>query len=131
MKAAVLFKVNEPLVVAEVNLDPPKHGEVLVRIVASGICASDLHVMHGANFRPLPIILGHEGAGIVEDVGEGVPDIKKGDHVIISLAPACGSCFFLRQRQARTSVSACPTAARAPCSMAPSGCTRQARHLRK
>ena len=94
MKAAVLFKVNEPLVVTDVNLDPPKHGEVMVRIVASGICASDLHVMDGANPRTLPIILGHEGAGVIEEVGEGVSDLKVGDHVIISLAPACGRCFF-------------------------------------
>ncbi len=94
MKAAVLFKVNEPLVVTDVNLDPPKHGEVMVRIVASGICASDLHVMDGANPRNLPIILGHEGAGVIEEVGEEVSDLKVGDHVIISLAPACGRCFF-------------------------------------
>ena len=99
MKAAVLFKVREPLVITEVKLDPPKHGEVLVRIVASGICGSDLHVKDGGNPRPLPIVLGHEGAGIIEEVGEGVADLGKGDHVIISLAPACGRCFFCSKGQ--------------------------------
>ena len=94
MKAAVLYQLNAPLVVEEVQLDPPKRGEVMVRIVASGICATDLHVIEGTIPRTLPVVPGHEGAGIIEAVGEGMLELKPGDHVVISLAPNCGHCFY-------------------------------------
>jgi S-(hydroxymethyl)glutathione dehydrogenase/alcohol dehydrogenase len=92
MKAAVLYKPKTPLVVEEVELDAPKAGEVLVKMVATGVCHSDLHVITGDLPRPFPVILGHEGAGIVEGVGPGVAKYAKGDHVVLTYLPACGDC---------------------------------------
>ena len=95
MKAAVLYARNTPLKVEEVDLDPPQAGEVLVKIVANGICHSDYSVMKGIlQFPPLPTVLGHEGAGIVEEVGPGVTLVKVGDHVVLSAVPYCGHCFY-------------------------------------
>ena len=68
-KAAVLYEYNTPLVIEEVELDPPREGEVLVRMGASGVCHSDYHTVQGIHGWPLPTILGHEGAGVVEEVG--------------------------------------------------------------
>ena len=93
-KAAVLYEYNTPLVIEEVELDPPRAGEVLVRLGASGVCHSDLHTVQGIHGWPLPTILGHEGAGIVEEVGLGVTNVAPGDHVMISWLPACGRCRF-------------------------------------
>lgn len=92
MKAAVLYGVKQPLKVEEVELDPPKQGEVLVKMVATGVCHSDLHVYTGDLPRPFPVILGHEGAGIVQGVGPGVTRFKAGDHVVLTYLPACGQC---------------------------------------
>lgn len=95
MKAAVLYEYGKPLVIEEITLDPPKRGEVLIRMVASGICHSDVNVVKGDEIAPqLPIILGHEAAGIVEEVGEGVTQVKPGDRVAAGLWRACGHCFF-------------------------------------
>ncbi len=94
MKAAVLWEVGQPLSVEEVELDPPKAGEVHVKVGAAGICRSDLHVMHGAASARLPVVLGHEGAGTVIDVGEGVTSVRPGQRVILSFVPNCGRCFF-------------------------------------
>ena len=71
-KAAVLYEANTPLVIEEVDLDPPKAGEVKIKVGAAGVCRSDLHFMHGNAKCPLPVVLGHEAAGTVEEVGEGV-----------------------------------------------------------
>jgi S-(hydroxymethyl)glutathione dehydrogenase / alcohol dehydrogenase len=92
IRAAVLYEFNEPLVVEEVELDPPKAGELLVRMAASGVCHSDLHVVQGIHPTALPVVLGHEGAGVVEAVGEGVVDLEPGDHVLLSWLPYCGRC---------------------------------------
>ena len=93
MKAAVLYGINQPLVVEEVELDPPKAGEVLVKMVASGICHSDLHRYTGdSETQIFPVVLGHEGAGIVQEVGEGVTRVKAGDHVVLTFLPSCGKC---------------------------------------
>ena len=92
MRAATLSGVKQPLIVQEVELDEPKANEVLVRMVASGVCHSDLHVITGDIDRPYPVILGHEGAGIVEQVGPGVTKVKPGDHVVLTYLPACGKC---------------------------------------
>lgn len=92
MKAAVFYGVREPLVVEEIELDPPKAGEVLVKMVASGICHSDVHRFTGDAATVVPIVLGHEGAGIVETVGEGVTKVKPGDHVVLTFLPSCGNC---------------------------------------
>ncbi len=93
MKAAVFYGVGKPLVVEEVELDPPKAGEVLVKMVATGICHSDIHRYTGdAASKLYPIILGHEGAGIVQEVGEGVTRVTPGQHAILTFLPSCGKC---------------------------------------
>jgi S-(hydroxymethyl)glutathione dehydrogenase / alcohol dehydrogenase len=92
VRAAVLYEFNQPLELEEVELDPPKEGEVLVRMVASGVCHSDLHVVQGTHPTDLPVILGHEGAGIVETVGPGVRGLRPGDHVLLTWLPYCGRC---------------------------------------
>ena len=97
MRAAVLFKPNEPLQVVEVELDPPKAGEARVRMKAAGVCQSDWHVINGDWPTPLPVVPGHEAAGIVEEVGAGVTEVKVGDHVIFSFRPHCGQCRFCSQ----------------------------------
>jgi S-(hydroxymethyl)glutathione dehydrogenase / alcohol dehydrogenase len=92
MRAAILYEHNSPLVIEEVEIDPPKSGEVLVRMAASGVCHSDLHMLQGIHPSPLPAILGHEGAGVVEEVDPSVANVKPGDHVILSWLPYCGHC---------------------------------------
>ncbi len=92
MKAAVLYKENTPLVVEDVHLDDPKQGEVLVKVAAAGVCHSDLSFMEGRWKVQMPRVMGHEGAGIVEKVGEGVTSVKPGDHVVFSWVGSCGYC---------------------------------------
>ena len=100
IRAAVLEEVGRagpyattrPLTVDEVDLAPPQRGEVLVRIAAAGLCHSDLSVINGDRPRPVPMVLGHEGAGVVEAVGEGVDDLASGDHVVFVFVPSCGHC---------------------------------------
>lgn len=94
MKAAVLYDFNTRLRIEEVETDPPRRGEVLVRFAASGVCHSDLHTVLGIHKAPLPAILGHEGAGVVEQVGEDVRSVTPGDHVIVTWLPYCGRCRF-------------------------------------
>ncbi len=83
---------SRPLIVQEVELDPPGPGEVLVRIAAAGLCHSDLSVINGDRPRPLPMALGHEAAGVVESLGTGVSDLVPGDHVVLVFVPSCGHC---------------------------------------
>ena len=97
MKAAVLYEANKPLVVEDIKIAPPKAGEVRVKVAANGACHSDLHVMTGDMRMPLPIVLGHEGAGIVTEVGPSVSSVKEGDHVVLSFSPVCGHCFSCTQ----------------------------------
>jgi len=92
MKAAVCRTRNE-ITVEDLTLDPPKAGEVKVKVKATGVCHSDLSAANGTIPMPLPLVLGHEGAGVIEAVGEGVTRVKPGDHVIMSFVPNCGSCF--------------------------------------
>ncbi len=92
MKAAVLHQVGEPLRIEEVHIDPPSEREVAIRIVASGICHSDYSVAFGVLKSPMPVVLGHEGAGVVEAVGPGVTTLQVGDHVVAALTPSCGQC---------------------------------------
>jgi alcohol dehydrogenase len=100
IKAAVLRKMgleapyakSKPLAVEEFDLDPPEHDEVLVKIAAAGLCHSDLSVIEGNRPRPTPMVLGHEAAGIVENVGPGVEDLAVGDHVVMVFVPSCGHC---------------------------------------
>lgn len=92
MRAAVLFAPNEKLEVLDVDLAQPGPEEVRVRLAATGVCASDWHTLTGAIPSPTPCVLGHEGAGIVEQVGERVRLVKPGDHVVLSWVPSCGRC---------------------------------------
>src|SRR6476619_7136154 len=94
IEAAIFRKVHEPLTVEPVEIDKPWGLEVLVRTAATGVCHSDLHVVDGVGRFPLdrPIVLGHEGAGIVEAVGADVTTVRPGDHVVACLSGFCGSC---------------------------------------
>ncbi len=94
MKAAVLREVNKPLAIEDVQISKPGPREVLVRTVAAGVCHSDLHFADGSYPYPLPAILGHESAGIVEQVGSMVTYVKPGDHVITCLSAFCGHCEY-------------------------------------
>jgi len=94
MKAAVLPAVDTPIEVRDdIEVAAPGPGEVRVKVVASGVCHSDLSVQDGTIRLPTPIVLGHEGAGIVEELGEGVTTVAVGDHVVLTFVPACGECY--------------------------------------
>lgn len=95
-RAAVLYKPHSSFVIETVELDEPHDGEVLVRLRAVGVCHSDWHLVTGATQHPMPVVAGHEGAGVVEEVGSGVTRIRKGDHVVLNWAPSCGNCFYCR-----------------------------------
>ena len=100
IRAAVLSQMGtpgpyaktRPLTIEELDLAPPGYGEVLVKIAAAGLCHSDLSVINGDRPRPLPMVLGHEAAGVVEQLGDGVTDLVPGDHVILVFVPSCGHC---------------------------------------
>jgi alcohol dehydrogenase len=97
------FARSRPFTVGTLELDPPGAGELLVRIEAAGVCHSDLSVVDGNRVRPTPMLLGHEAAGIVEDVGEGIRDVRRGDRVVMTFLPRCGDC------------DGCRTEGRLPC----------------
>ena len=100
VRAAVLPAIGRPLEIRDdVEVEDPRRGEVQVRIAASGVCHSDLSARDGVMLVPTPVVLGHEGAGVVERVGEGVGDLAPGDRVLVSWVPQCGSCFHCRRRQ--------------------------------
>lgn len=101
VKAAVLramgaeapYARSKPLSIEEIELAAPGPGEVLVRIAAAGLCHSDLSVINGSRPRPMPMALGHEAAGIVTELGEGIDDLEVGDHVVMVFMPSCGHCL--------------------------------------
>jgi Zn-dependent alcohol dehydrogenase len=101
MKAAILNEMgrsrpyanSKPLVVEDVDLDPPGPGELLIKIKATGLCHSDLSVVNGDRPRPMPMVLGHEAAGEVVECGAGVTDLKPGDQVVLAFVPSCGNCL--------------------------------------
>src|SRR4030081_2376722 len=101
-RAAVLREVGRPrpydatvpLSIEELELAAPGPGEVLVEIAAAGLCHSDLSVIDGSRPRPVPMVLGHEAAGVVEAAGREVPDLQEGDRVIFSFTPMCGRCIY-------------------------------------
>src|SRR3954464_9283471 len=92
--AAVLYRPGTPLSVEDVRVLPPRRGEVRAQMKTAGVCHSDLHVIKGDLAMPLPVICGHEGAGIIESVGEGVTSVKPGDRVIPIWRASCGQCDF-------------------------------------
>lgn len=87
------YATSRPLEITEVELAPPGPGEVLVRVAAAGLCHSDLSIINGERPRRTPIVLGHEAAGVVQALGEGVTDLEPGDHVILLFVPSCGHCL--------------------------------------
>lgn len=98
-KAAVCTALDTPLEIADLDLMDPQAGEVRVQLGASGVCHSDVSVTNGTLPIPLPAVLGHEGAGTITQVGEGVDHLKIGDHVVISWVPQCGECYMCRHDQ--------------------------------
>src|SRR3954467_2512949 len=100
IRAAVLEEFAKPLVVQYVELQSPGPGEVLVRLAACGVCHTDLYTASGADPSGYaPTVLGHEGAGVVEEVGEGVTSVAAGDHVVLSFVPSCGECYTCQRGQ--------------------------------
>jgi alcohol dehydrogenase len=102
MRAAILYDIerpapyadSRPLAVEEVTLQGPGPGEVMVEVVGAGLCHSDLSTINGSRPRPMPMVLGHEAAGIVRELGPHVRDLQPGDHVIFSFVPMCGRCLY-------------------------------------
>jgi len=94
MKAAVLYEANKGLQVVDVEQQGPKVGEARVKVMGAGVCHSDWHIMNGDWTPPLPMVLGHEAAGIVQEVGPGVSNVRPGDHIIFSFRPHCGRCLY-------------------------------------
>ena len=92
MGATPPYAVSRPLTIEEVDLAPPGPGEVLIQVVAAGLCHSDLSVINGDRPRPMPMALGHEAAGVVRELGAGVSDLAVGDHVVVVFVPSCGLC---------------------------------------
>jgi Zn-dependent alcohol dehydrogenase len=86
------YTKSQPLSLEQVELAPPRAGELLVRMEAAGVCHSDLSVVDGSRVRPLPMALGHEATGVVEELGENVTGIRRGDHVVLAFVPSCGHC---------------------------------------
>ncbi|GAB1288163.1 Alcohol dehydrogenase 6B (class V) [Apodemus speciosus] len=93
-RAAVAWTTNAPLSIEEVQVDPPKAGEVRVKIISSGICGTDNHIIEGKMKTPFPAILGHEGAGVVESIGQGVTTVKPGDQTRVYLYIEEGSILY-------------------------------------
>ena len=94
-KAAVVYEYKKPLVIDEIKMDGPKEKEILIQYKAAGLCHSDLSVTTGVmRLPPLPCIPGHEGAGLVQEVGPGVTKVKPGDHVLLMAVPICGQCYY-------------------------------------
>ncbi len=120
-RAALFRGPGRPLDVAEVELDEPGPGDVLVRMDAVGVCGSDLHIVRGEWTRPTPMVLGHEGAGVVEAVGAGVAGLAPGDRVVLSWAPSCGACDPCRRGRP---VACAPLRAGIAAGTLPDGTTR-------
>lgn len=99
MKAAICYEFGQPLVIEEIEIEPPQAGEITVKVAACAICHSDIHYIEGGWGGILPAVYGHEAAGVVEAVGPGVSRVRPGERVVVSLLRACGHCFFCSQGQ--------------------------------
>lgn len=99
IRAALLTEPNGKFQIEELDLQDPRPGEVLVKLAASGVCHSDWHVATGTTKHPMPCVTGHEGAGVVKGIGEGVTRVQLGDHVTLSWTPDCGECFYCQRNQ--------------------------------
>jgi S-(hydroxymethyl)glutathione dehydrogenase / alcohol dehydrogenase len=98
--AAVLAGVGQALILRhDVEVEPPRAGEIRIRVAACGVCRSDLSMQDGTTPVPMPVVLGHEASAVVQEVGEGVTHLAPGDHVVVSWVPQCGDCFFCRRGQ--------------------------------
>lgn len=97
MKAAVLNEINAPMVLENLRIDSPGPGEAMIKVAACGVCHTDLHVIKGEVRFPVPCVLGHEVSGIVEEVGQGVSNVEKGDRVVCSFIMPCGDCDYCRK----------------------------------
>jgi len=93
-RAAVLHEAHSPLQIETIAAAPIAASDVLVRVRAAGLCHTDLEVIDGSLRYPMPIVLGHEAAGVIEDVGPAVRQLKKGDRVVLSWNPHCGHCYY-------------------------------------
>src|SRR5580658_5113619 len=93
-KAVVARELNAPVGVEQIEVEAPRHGEVTIKLAACGVCHSDLSAVNGTISYPLPLVLGHEGAGVVTAVGEGVTRYANGDHVVSSFVSMCGRCHY-------------------------------------
>ena len=118
-KAAVLYEAGQPLRVEEVDLAPPKAGEVRVRMSAAGVCHTDYHYMKGDLPGQTPLVLGHEGAGVVEEVGPGVASVQLGDRVVLLWRSGCGHCTTAPQVAPRSASRGPRCGTRGCCSTAP------------
>jgi NDMA-dependent alcohol dehydrogenase len=108
VKAAVCYEFGKPLVIEEVTIDPPKIGEVKVKLAATAICHSDIHFIRGELGGNPPMIGGHESAGYIEEVGPGVTSVKPGDPVVVSLLVSCGKCLYCRTGRSHMCSAAWP-----------------------
>src|SRR5664280_2535835 len=125
-RAAVAWKAGEPLTIETIEIEGPKAGEVLVEIMATGVCHTDAYTLSGADPEGLfPAILGHEGAGIVREVGPGVTTLKAGDHVIPLYTPCCRKSPSPRCARTRRSTRFATSAAASPPASAPSSTPRK------
>jgi Zn-dependent alcohol dehydrogenase len=127
VRAAILEAPNTDLVIVDdIDVDAPGPGEVLIRVTNCGVCHSDLHVIEGTIPFPMPAVLGHEAAGLVEEVGPGVLHLTQGDKVILTMRPACGYCYFC----ARGQVTLCANSSAVATGVMASGRTGIHRHGR-
>lgn len=94
MKAAICYDFSKPLVIEDVHIDPPQVGEIKIKVAACAICHSDIHAIKGSWGGDLPLVAGHEAAGVVVEIGPEVDRVKVGDHVVITLLRSCGRCFY-------------------------------------
>jgi S-(hydroxymethyl)glutathione dehydrogenase/alcohol dehydrogenase len=118
-KAVICREWNKPVVVEEIEVESPRRDEVMIKIKACGVCHSDLSATNGTIPMPPPLVIGHEAAGIIEEVGEGIDDLAVGDHIVISWIPMCGQCRYCVQGRP----ALCNVAQRATLTL-PDGTTR-------